>query len=207
MRPRWPKRIGSVKPASVSGEQIVVDFACYAAETRPFHKTLNAQIRALGGTKTVASRYGVSQRTVQRWNAGKAKPTNVDPAQLRTDTRDDPEARARGLSPRRKARLGNSPTRIDFRGMAGPPAPAPCVSNGVRWQVLAGTHYVNPEHLGGIVDTWGAGGSGEDFRRGLSGAFASDYMGEYDELDWSFGDADEIDQLDFRRSSAHPREG
>lgn len=181
------------------------DLAYKAVTGKSAPKTIRTQIRALGGVRAVAQRYGVSTRTVQRWNAGAAKPTKVRPEDLRHDSRDDPTARTRAMPARRRTRLGRQRSDFGFRGVAGPPAPgytgpAPAgagLTDGIRWRSMQTTGALTPEQLGAVTAAWEAGAGGEQIRAMLSGAIGSTYMADYPGARWYIGDASEVQDLRF----------
>src|SRR5918999_5976160 len=131
-------------------------------------------VKALGGTRAVAQRFGGSQRQVQRYaKADREGRTVKSPRfdQLKNSGRTDPGIRRQAMNPRRAARMGNHGAHVKLKG-----------TMGVR---MAGRVYLvdgrvayadlSPEAMEDIRQAWEAGDD-DAARDALERALGEEYV-------------------------------
>jgi Homeodomain-like domain len=139
--------------------------------------------------REIASRLGVSTRTVQRWTTTtgreRSRPRRANLDRLRSVYRRSPEVRRADISPRRAGRLRSAGARVHAVGVMGPRVAG---REYRRYRDLT-TDVLSPEALAPVLDAWERGDDA-GAREALEAALDREYLGGF-EL------ADELDRLEF----------
>jgi hypothetical protein len=157
---------------------------------KPLQK-LTDIVNALGGTRAVAQRFGVSQRQVQRYVKADKEGTAVKSprfAQLKDLGRKAPELRRQAMSRRRASRMKRHGAHVKIKGTMGVRAAGRSYFVPGRWAYAD----LSPEAMDEIREAWEAGDD-DAAREALERALGEEYVDGFE-----LGD---LDQIEFQRHS------